>query len=389
VELRYVPTDRQTADIFTKPLGLDKLRQFSGALGLRHLDVPNLRGRNDPSDQGGRKEQVPEEPDTRSVDRADARYEERKKDTRSADRADARVERADAHYEERKKDARSVERADARDLARKTKAEPDEAEPSEEEADDYESRSGSADNSGRGDLSESADERRPKRTDESQRMRQRRDSKKAEKGRRRPGGSKRSVKEMHVRGRLKDHTTDMQSEIRGVANPRSHGKSCDTKIRVFQKARKSVEYGKLCNSEEYDYSCVYGKTEKHEKSYDTNDRVNRRKHEKSCKPTKTRKSVWRLKDAEIPNNRSSTTCSKTSGTRPKYSTSESLNIRKDGEDQRPIQNRILERKSSERRRTSGPERHVRDDDDSADKAQGRRRSKPRAQGPQVELEGEC
>jgi hypothetical protein len=42
VELQYVPTDRQTADIFTKPLGLDKLRQFSGALGLRHLDVPNL-----------------------------------------------------------------------------------------------------------------------------------------------------------------------------------------------------------------------------------------------------------------------------------------------------------------------------------------------------------
>ena len=46
VELQYVPTDRQTADIFTKPLGLDKLLQFSGALGLRHLDVPNLRGRD-------------------------------------------------------------------------------------------------------------------------------------------------------------------------------------------------------------------------------------------------------------------------------------------------------------------------------------------------------
>jgi hypothetical protein len=45
VELQHVPTDRQVADIFTKALGLDKLRQFSGALGLRHLDVPNLRGR--------------------------------------------------------------------------------------------------------------------------------------------------------------------------------------------------------------------------------------------------------------------------------------------------------------------------------------------------------
>jgi hypothetical protein len=48
VEMQHVSTDRQIADIFTKPLGLDKLRQFSGALGLRHLDVPNLRGRGEP-----------------------------------------------------------------------------------------------------------------------------------------------------------------------------------------------------------------------------------------------------------------------------------------------------------------------------------------------------
>jgi hypothetical protein len=47
VELKHVPTDRQIADIFTKPLGLDKW-QFSGALGLRHLDMPNLRGRVEP-----------------------------------------------------------------------------------------------------------------------------------------------------------------------------------------------------------------------------------------------------------------------------------------------------------------------------------------------------
>ena len=46
VELQYVLTDRQTADIFARPLGLDKLRQFSGSLGLCHLDVPNLRGRS-------------------------------------------------------------------------------------------------------------------------------------------------------------------------------------------------------------------------------------------------------------------------------------------------------------------------------------------------------
>ena len=34
VELVYVPTDQQVADIFTKPLGLDKLRKFSSALGV-------------------------------------------------------------------------------------------------------------------------------------------------------------------------------------------------------------------------------------------------------------------------------------------------------------------------------------------------------------------
>ena len=57
VELQYVLTDRQTADIFTKPLGLNKLRQFLGALELSHLDVPNLRGRrvSREREQGSRK----------------------------------------------------------------------------------------------------------------------------------------------------------------------------------------------------------------------------------------------------------------------------------------------------------------------------------------------
>ena len=43
VELMHVSTDRQIADIFTKPLGLDKLRHFSGELGLHHLDMLNLK----------------------------------------------------------------------------------------------------------------------------------------------------------------------------------------------------------------------------------------------------------------------------------------------------------------------------------------------------------
>ena len=33
------------ADIFSKPLGLDKLQHFSGALGVQYLDMLNLRGR--------------------------------------------------------------------------------------------------------------------------------------------------------------------------------------------------------------------------------------------------------------------------------------------------------------------------------------------------------
>ena len=34
-------------NIFTQPLGLDKMLRFSGAIGLRHLHVPNLRGTKD------------------------------------------------------------------------------------------------------------------------------------------------------------------------------------------------------------------------------------------------------------------------------------------------------------------------------------------------------
>ena len=52
VELQYVPSDWQNADIFTKPLRMDKLRQFLGVLGSRLLDAPNLRGREGPNDHG-------------------------------------------------------------------------------------------------------------------------------------------------------------------------------------------------------------------------------------------------------------------------------------------------------------------------------------------------
>ena len=76
VELQYVPTDRQTVGIFTKPLGLDKLRHFSGALGLRHLDMPNLRGREVPKEDvpndHGRGREVPKDRDTESDDEFDS-----------------------------------------------------------------------------------------------------------------------------------------------------------------------------------------------------------------------------------------------------------------------------------------------------------------------------
>ena len=47
VELRYVRTDRQVADIFTKVLGSDKLQHFSEMLGVQRLDMSQLRGRTE------------------------------------------------------------------------------------------------------------------------------------------------------------------------------------------------------------------------------------------------------------------------------------------------------------------------------------------------------
>jgi hypothetical protein len=111
------------------------------------------------------------------------------------------------------------------------------------------------------------------------------------------------------------------------------------------------------------------------------------KTRKVGEPTKTRKPVWRLKNAEIPNSRNPMTCSKTSGTRPELRTSGSPDICKDGEDQRPMQNRILEQMSSAWRRTSGPTRRVKNDDSDADKAWIWKGSKPRAEGLKLSLRG--
>ena len=51
-KLRYVRTNRQVVHIFTKPLGLNKVRHFSKMLGLEHLDMPHLRARPKEVDKG-------------------------------------------------------------------------------------------------------------------------------------------------------------------------------------------------------------------------------------------------------------------------------------------------------------------------------------------------
>ena len=44
VDLQHISTNLQTADIFTKALGADKLWQFMTDLGLTIPDLPSLRG---------------------------------------------------------------------------------------------------------------------------------------------------------------------------------------------------------------------------------------------------------------------------------------------------------------------------------------------------------
>ena len=45
INLQHFGTDQQTADIFTKVLDANKLRQFSLTLDLRPLNTPSLRRR--------------------------------------------------------------------------------------------------------------------------------------------------------------------------------------------------------------------------------------------------------------------------------------------------------------------------------------------------------
>ena len=57
-------------DIFTNPLGLDKLRHFSDMLGLQHFDMPHLRGElmreeQKEADRGAEKKTSQSQPNTR------------------------------------------------------------------------------------------------------------------------------------------------------------------------------------------------------------------------------------------------------------------------------------------------------------------------------------
>jgi hypothetical protein len=239
------------------------------------------------------------------------------------------------------------------------------AEPSSEKADDCDSRLEGADNSESKSRSEGGEERRgdsetlnqprPKRTRRTQRMRQCCDSKEAEKGRCRPRGSMlcKERTEEHVRGRPKDHTSNMQTEFRGTAKTRNsvgrrkHEIPCvggkTPKLRRLRNSMYRREDAEAAKATEFRVSA-----ERRQNSENTEFRV----------LAKIRNSVFWRKNVETPNTRNSTTCSKTSGIRPERKTSKNLDIRKNGENRRPMQNRILEQVSSAERRTSGPSRRA-------------------------------
>jgi hypothetical protein len=151
-------------------------------------------------------------------------------------------------------------------------------------------------------------------------------------------------------GRRKHEGTELRV-IRKTVCRRKQEIPCGTEFRVFLENTK--------------FRVSAGRRRRHE---NMESHVSWRKHENPCKSTKTRKPMWRLKNAAIPNNRNLTTCSKTSGTQPELKTSESLDIRKNGEDQRPMHNQILEELSSTRRQTSAPTRRVKNDDSDAEEA---------------------
>jgi hypothetical protein len=164
----------------------------------------------------------------------------------------------------------------------------------------------------------------------------------------------------HVRGRPKDHTSNMQTEFRVSTGRRRSGKSHG----IPCVGGKSPKPGK------HEIPCDRGKspkTRKYRTPCDTEFRVE----------ANIRNSVFPRKNLETPNSRNPATCSKKSGTRPDLRTSESLDIRKDGENQRPMQNRILEQVSSAGRRTSRPTRRVRNEGSDADEAWSRKGSKPK------------
>jgi hypothetical protein len=217
VELQRVPTDRQTADIFTKPLGLERLRQFSDALGLRHLDLPKFRGRDD---QEGRKARKEQEEEVRDVE------------------------------------------SNAESTEWRKEAEPDAVDPNSEEANDSESESRSERAEERRCDSETLNQPRPKWTRRTQRMRPRCNSREAEKGRCRPGGSMlhKQQTEEHVRGHPKDHTSNIQTEFRVLTGRRRSGESygipCDGgKSPKTRKHENPCDCGKSPKARKYGIPC--------------------------------------------------------------------------------------------------------------------------------------
>jgi hypothetical protein len=193
--------------------------------------------------------------------------------------------------------------------------------------------------------------------------------------------------EEHVRGRPKDHMSNMQTEFHGT--PKTRNSVCRRENAEAPKATEfRVSTGRRQSSKSYGIPCVGGKSpkpRKHENPCDRGKSLKRRKYGMSCDlefrvVAKIQNSVFPRNNVEIPNSQNPATSSNTSGTQPELKTSKFLDIRKNGENQRPMQNRILEQVSSARRRTSGPTRRARNEGSyifDADEAWSRKGSKPK------------
>jgi hypothetical protein len=161
----------------------------------------------------------------------------------------------------------------------------------------------------------------------------------------------RTVEQTEFRGKAKTRNFVCRQKNAEAPKTRRYGIPCDTKFYVWAKTRSSVWDGIPYVPGKHETLCIGRKTPKTRRYRTPCDT-------KFCVWAKTRKPCAGGKNAETPNSRNSATYSKISGTRPEWETSENLDIRKNGENRRPMKNRLLEQVSSAERRTSGPRRQA-------------------------------